>query len=219
MEVEIKLHVLPGVPGGAERLFERLAAESSLGGYPLGRPTRIPMRDLYYDTAGSNLARAGAGLRLRKEGRSTLVTLKLKRAQQGALAVREEYEMELDATGLAGTLDRIRPLIGSQPVPFADFAAGRPAGPLIPVLEIRTERIARAVGDVAVLTLDRVEYPGLALHPYHDIEVETLHGQAGEAALRRLEQALLQLVPGSLVPATQNKLERGLRLKEAPGND
>lgn len=212
MEVEIKLHVLPGVDGGPAAFFERLATIGSLAGTPLGRPARLVVRDLYYDTADGALAQAKAGLRLRVENGSALVTLKESRRRDGALTEREEIEHPLSAQHLAQVLTRIRPLVGPEPVSLDDFAAGRRAGPLVPVLEVVTHRVARQMGAVGTLTLDWVEYPGVGPEPYFDIEVEAAEGQVDESVLRRAEAELGRLAGGHLLPATMSKLERGLRL-------
>lgn len=212
LEVEIKLAVLPTVPGGPGALLERLASRETLAGFPLGAPERVVLRDTYFDTDDGALAGAGAGLRLRRENRRTLVTLKVTRARDGALTQREEYEAPLDLASLQEVVERIRPLIGPGTVPFAAFAAGRPAGPLEPVLDVCTERIVRTVGDVGTLSLDRVFYPGLAPEPYYDIEVEAAPGVGDPAVLRAVEEALAALAEGHLRPEGRSKLERGLAL-------
>jgi triphosphatase len=213
VEVEIKLNVLPTVEGGPAAFFERLAAQGSLAGRPLGPVEAVAMRDIYYDTPDGALARASAGLRLRIENGAAFITLKIARRQEGSLAVREEYEHRLDDIHFDQVVAYIRPLIGPEPVPLADFAAGRPAGPLVPVLDVMTDRIARQVGALGVLTLDRVSYAGLAVDPFFDIEVEAEVGLGGEAQLREVEAELIHLAGGHLAPASVSKLARGLGLK------
>lgn len=213
MEVEIKLHVLPTVEGGPEALFERLATITSLAGEPLGPVERIALRDVYYDTVDGALARARAGLRLRVKNGARWITLKVSRHREGALTAREEYEEPLDDQHLRQVLARIRPLIGPDPVPLPELVAGQKAGPLVPVLDVRTARQARTAGETATLTLDRVEYPGLAARTYFDIEVEARTDLVGEVALRQAEAELSRLAAGHLAPSQMSKLERGLRLK------
>lgn len=213
MEVEIKLHLPPTIPGGAGAFFARLAGASSLGALPLGPLHQIALRDVYYDTAEGGLAATRSGLRLRVENGAALVTLKRTRRQEGALAVREEYEAPLSEASLAEVRVQLGELIGEAPLPLAEFAAGRAAGPLLPVLEVVTHRQARRVGEVAILTLDQVSYPGLQGEPFFDIEVEALPGSTDPALLRQLEAALQQLSGGRLLPSAASKLERGLRLR------
>lgn len=217
VEMEVKLQVLPSVEGGPAAFFERLAGVDSLGGLRLGDVQPIDIRDVYFDTPDGRLAAARAGLRLRIENGKPLITLKVTRQQSGALSEREEYEYPLDEAGLDRVLARLRPLIGSEPVPRAEFAAGRPAGPLVPVLEVCTERRARSVGEAATLTLDKVTYPGLAPEAYYDIEVEAEPGLEDPSLLRALEQALTQLAGGQMRGVSQSKLERGLQLRSRRG--
>jgi inorganic triphosphatase YgiF len=213
VEVEIKLHVHPTVAGGPAAFFARMQAQPSLAGLPLGPSRRIALRDLYFDTPDGGLASIGAGLRLRVENGAALVTLKMGGRQQGAMTVRQEYEEPLTAGHLEGLLTHIRPFIGPEPVPIDCFAAGMPAGPLIPVLDVVTDRVARTVGEVAVLTLDRVSYPALTDQVFWDVEVEVRSEEAGEPFLRRVEGELLALASGHLLPASMSKLERGIRLR------
>jgi len=214
VEVEIKLQVLPTVEGGPAALFARLAEAEQLAGYPLGPARTMVVRDTYFDTDQGALAAARSGLRLRHEDGRAVVTLKVTREQDGALVAREEVEVPLEPEALEALIDRLRPLIGSVHVPFAAFAAGRPAGPLTPVLDVHTERVVRPVGEVALLSLDRVTYPGLAPDPYYDIEVEAVPDRADAALLHTLEAELQRLAGGQLCPAGQSKLERGLRLRQ-----
>lgn len=213
MEVEIKLQVPPTVAGGPAALFARLAEEERLAEYELGPVRTIQLRDTYFDTDRGALAAADSCLRLRHENGLALVTLKVAREREGALAARAEYEVPLEPENLTRLIDRVRLLIGPVRVPFAAFAAGRPAGPLLPVLDVHTERLARSVGQVATLTLDRVIYPGLAPEPYYDIEIEAAPDMPDVAVLRALEADLQRLAGGQLIPSEQSKLERGLRLR------
>lgn len=212
VEVEIKLEVLLTVPGGPGALFAALAARDTLAGFPLGPARTVNLRDTYFDTDDGDLARAGAGLRVRREDGRILVTLKVTRARDGALSQREEYEAPLDLDSHREVMARIRPFIGPGAVPFAAFAVGRPAGPLEPVLDVYTERIVRPIGDIGTLALDRVRYPGLDPDPYYDIEVEAAPDLADPAALRAVEAELFALAGGHLRAAGRSKLERGLTL-------
>jgi inorganic triphosphatase YgiF len=213
VEVEIKLTVKPTIEGGPEMLFTRLTLQSLLGSYPLGPINKLELKDLYYDTADGALAKAGAGLRCRVVAGQPYVTLKISKYQDGALTQREEFEEPLAQERLDWVLSHVKEHIGEGPFPAADFAAGRNCGSLQPTLRVDTARLQRPVADVANLCLDMVEYPGVATHPYFDIEVEATSGEGGEQAIRRLEEELYILAGGDVTPATVSKLERGLRLK------
>lgn len=213
MEVEIKLNVKQAIEGGPVMLFTKLTMQPLLAGYPMGPIQKYEIHDLYYDTADGALVKAGAGLRCRVVNGGAWVTLKVNRYRDGALTSREEFEEPLTQERLDWVLSQIQDLVGEGPFPAEDFAAGRTCGSLSPILRVETARLSRAVGEVAELSMDMVEYPGVSIHPFYDIEVEARAGSAGERSLRQIEDALYQLAEGNLAPATASKLERGLRLK------
>lgn len=222
MELEIKLSARPDIPGGPDALFGRLRELPALGGCPLGAVTEVAIRDVYYDTPTGALSRARCALRLRVEDGRPLVTLKAAEVWTGAgLARREEYEAPLTGASLAHVLRLLaerslvpRPALAA--VRQADFAAGRPAGPLSPILDTTTRRWNRPVlrpgggAPVATLCLDRVEYAGLPGQAFYDVEVEVT-GDGREQELAHLSAAL-QAESEGLAPSAESKLVRGLRL-------
>ena len=214
MEVEIKLNVKPAIAGGPIMLFTKLTMHPQLAGLPLGGITKHEIRDLYYDTPDGALGKAGAGLRSRLLDGVPYVTLKKNASKEGSLTAREEFEEVLTQERMDWVMSHVRDVVGDGPFPVEDFAAGRPCGGLQPTLVIGTARLVRPIGNLAELTLDMVEYPGLSASPYFDIEVEATSGKAGERILRQVEGELFELAGGNLGPAALNKLERGLRLKE-----
>lgn len=217
MEVEIKLTVRPAIPGGPEAFFARLAALTYLGGYTLGPIVLNEIRDVYFDAQDNALAASGAGLRLRIENGRPFVTLKANRVQAGALSWREEFQEPLTQEHLDQVLSHVTGQVGTGPFPVGDFAAGRPCGTLVPVLDVSTTRWTRAIGAVAELDLDTVRYSGLAVGPFYDLEVEA-HGQMpDEQALRWLESDLHAQADGHLDLTPWSKLERGLRLIRRDG--
>lgn len=223
MELEVKLTARPDVPGGPEALFERLLEATSLAGFGLGPAVRHRIRDVYFDTPDRALSRGRFALRLREQDGRRLVTVKGGEKWSGAgLSRREEYEAPLDALSLTAALQRLveRQVLGrpaAAAVLLRDFAAGQRAGPLLPVLDAATDRRERPVrrqgGDrpVVLLSLDRVEYTGLGLPPFFDVELEAVSA-GGEADLRALQAALVGVSDGALEPAAESKLARGLRL-------
>jgi len=214
VEVEIKLNVKAAIEGGPDQLFTRLAILKSLGSLSLGPVSKLEVRDLYYDTPSGALAKGGSGLRMREENGLSKVTLKKSKFVAGALTRREEFEEPLTQERFDWVLSHLSDEIGEGPFLAEDFRYGRPCGTLIPVLRVNTARIRREIGAAALLCLDMVEYPGLTINPYYDIEVEAIGGQAGEAFIRRVETELYKLTGGDLGPARLSKLERGLKLKE-----
>ncbi len=214
MEVEIKLNVKAAIRGGPALLFTRLSMLEGLGNLSLGPVFKLEIRDLYYDTVAGDLAKTGSGLRMRSENGRRKVTLKKGAFVDGALTRREEYEEPLTQERFEWVLSHLRTEIGAGPFLVDDFRAGLPCGVLVPMLCVDTARITRQIGAAASLVLDMVEYPGLTISPYYDIEVEAIGSQAGEAFIRQVETELHALTDGSLSPAGMSKLERGLKLKD-----
>lgn len=214
MEVEIKLNVRPAIEGGPVMFFTKLVMLTDLAGLPLGPIQKVEIRDIYYDTADGALAKSGAGLRLRVQNGDPYVTLKINKFQDGSLTQREEYQELLTQERLDWVLSHVREQIGDGEFPYTEFAAGKGVGTLVPVLDVGTARLVRTVGKVAELTLDMVEYHGVSANPYFDIEIEAVGGAGGEKVLRTIETHIHTLAGGDVAPATESKLERGLRLKE-----
>ncbi|MDB4895553.1 MAG: hypothetical protein JWN15_1815 [Firmicutes bacterium] len=214
MEIEIKLNVKPAIAGGPVMLFTKLTMHPALAGYPMGPVNKLEIQDLYFDTADGALAKAGAGLRCRVVNGQPYVTLKINQFQDGALTRREEFEEPLSQDRLDWVLGHVKEQVGEGPFPAEEFAAGRPCATLAPVVRVDSARLTRPVGAVAQLVMDMIEYPGLSINPYFEIELEAASGKTGEQAIRRIEQELYALAGGDLAPATVSKLERGLKLKE-----
>ncbi|HWI65035.1 MAG TPA: CYTH domain-containing protein [Symbiobacteriaceae bacterium] len=217
MEVEIKLNVKPAIVGGPIMLFTKLTMLPQIAGFPLGDITKHEIMDMYYDTPDGALAKAGAGLRSRIQDGTPYLTLKIGRYRDGALTGREEFEEVLTQERVDWVMSHARDLVGEGPFSAEDFHGGRPTGGLTPVLIVGTARLARPIGEVAELTLDMIEYPGLAANPFFDIEIEAKAGKMGERILRAVEEELYAMAGGDLAPAMLSKLERGLRLKEKAG--
>ncbi len=194
--------------------FTRMAMAPSLAGLPLGPVQKFELRDVYFDTEDGALARIGAGLRLRVENGMPYVTLKINRSQDGSLSQREEFQEPLTQERLDWVLSHVRDQVGEGPFPFTDFAGMERCGSLVRTVEVHTARMSRPIGAVAMLSLDMVEYPGLAPNPLFDIEIESLKGEPYENFLRKVEQELYAVAGGELAPAAASKLERGLRLKD-----
>lgn len=217
VEVEIKLNVKPAIVGGPIMLFTKLTMQPQLAGFPLGDITKHEIMDMYYDTPDGALAKAGAGLRSRIQDGIPYLTLKIGRFRDGSLTGREEFEERIIQERVDWIMSHAREIVGDGPFSADDFHAGRPTGGLVPTLIVGTARLVRPIGEVAELTLDMIEYPGLAANPFFDIEVEAKAGKMGERILRAVEQELFTMAGGDLAPATLSKLERGLRLKEKAG--
>ena len=195
-EIELKFDLAPEARG---RLT---AAATALAG---ANPRRRRMRSLYFDTPERALAQREMALRLRREGRRWVQTLKAGRSGTGGLHRREEWENArpgptLDLSVLAETplarLDgaRIRKRLG--PVFEVNFT--RTAWQLAPAPGCRLE-IALDMGEVA---------SGRLTAPICEVEIECLEGDPGRAfdlAARLMEEVALH-------PSATSKAQRGYRL-------
>ena len=200
-EVELKLLVPPAQHA---RLQSRLRA--------FGVP-RVQMVDsVYFDTAARALARAGLALRLRRQGRRWLQTLKTGGAE-AALATRDEWEVPVAAGRLQFAA-----------LPAAARAQLRAAGvasaqPLRPVYRTRFRRSAWTVerdGATVELALDDGQIvAGAQREPILELELELKAGPA--AALPALARAIMApprraVLP--LLPLGASKAARGQRLAD-----
>ena len=87
-EIEIKLSVEPGL---ARRVWDLLAA------HPHRKPATRPLFSAYYDTPDCRLQRGGVVLRLRREGKRWIQTVKSAGFAAGGLHRRAEHEADVAA--------------------------------------------------------------------------------------------------------------------------
>lgn len=216
MEIEIRLNVDLAIEGGPAALFAKILAQPKLANMPTGPVRAYEMFDVYYDTPDHRLAQNGIGLRLRVKGREAFVTMKRGGSINGALTSREEVEEPLDQARLDWVMSLIKEFVGEGPFPVEAFASGQECGGLTPSLEIRQARTEIHVGNLAVVSLDVVEYPGVVASPFFDLEVEAKQGKLSESILREIERELYAMADGDLRPAPVSKLQRGLNFKRHP---
>ncbi|MFN8960767.1 MAG: CHAD domain-containing protein [Betaproteobacteria bacterium] len=200
-EVELKLLVPPAQHA---RLQSRLRA--------FGVP-RVQMVDsVYFDTAARALARAGLALRLRRQGRRWLQTLKTG-GGEAALATRDEWEVPVAAGRLQFAA---LPAAARAQLRTAGVASARP---LRPVYRTRFRRSAWTVerdGATVELALDDGQIvTGAQREPILELELELKAGPA--AALPALARAIMApprraVLP--LLPLGASKAARGQRLAD-----
>ena len=199
IEVEIKFDVL-----------DRVAARATLGANGLGDlqstgpTTRMQLVDRYVDTSDGRLHAAGWAARIRTVGEQSRINLKaLRPADEAGIARRQELE------GDAGP--------GLSPDPWPTSAARRRliqltrGEPLIEVLVLRQDRLARCFGDSSgalELSLDRVEVL-VADQPVGrrivlEVEQQTATDMAFHGAITQLESL------AHLSPSRSTKLGWGL---------
>ncbi len=167
-------------------------------------PSRRNLESVYYDTARQELRRAGIALRLRRDGRRWLQTLKADSAQHAGFAARAEWELPVRRKALepqAFPREEIRSATG------IDLA--RLAGRLRPLFETRFVRrsgLVQVDGKAsAELAIDRGRIvAGRRQEPISEVELELISGET-EPMLRFAESLELPL-------AYESKAERGYRL-------
>jgi inorganic triphosphatase YgiF len=190
-EIELKLDVGPDG-------LKALDASGLLG--DCTRETKLLAT--YFDTADRELWRNCVSLRLRKEGRRTLQTVKQPAVSGGGIAERREWEMPVKA-GQLPVLDN------RTPIPALLEAHG---GPLQPVFEVHSLRKSwdltaedtqmEVAADDAEVVID--ERRG----PFREIEIEVRNGLPAAAfALARRIDVATPIRLGVLA-----KAERGFRM-------
>lgn len=199
MEVEAKFRLGPAQ-------LAQLAQLRQLGAYTLS-PAPAPefQENTYYDTADGRLGQARHGLRVRRLGARTLVTLKGP-AERSADGVQRRVEHEFPSDD---------PNPRSWPAGPARKLAQELIGdaPLVALLVISTERqvvhAERNGANVAELCLDQGVMRAGSEHPFSELEIELLP-PGSEADLAALIAALNEHV--QLVVEPQTKLERAMEL-------
>jgi adenylate cyclase len=198
-EVELKL----SLPAGAQRALLR---------HPLLRAAlerkRETLDNIYYDTPELALQRHGVALRVRRQGRLWLQTVKCAGISAGGLSARPEWEIPY--TGRFNFIgiddDEVRKWLRRPKIVES----------LAPVFETRFSRITwrietndSAEGGSVLVTLDRgwIAASGRR-EEISEMEIELVAGHPG--TLLALADTLAQRLP--LVPAVRSKAERGYRL-------
>jgi inorganic triphosphatase YgiF len=206
VELEIKLRLPRDAVAG-------LLRHPALARHKSGRARRRKLASTYFDTASLRLAKSGVGLRMRRDGRRWIQTVKGPAAAEsgGGLAARPEYEWAigssakmpaLDATRLATTPWRRKLLKavrdGLEPIFATEFTRTE-----IP-LALPGRTIAMLAVDVgAIRAVDSKRRVDLC-----EAELELKSGNV--APLFRFALALADDLPLSIEPAS--KAARGIRL-------
>jgi inorganic triphosphatase YgiF len=198
VETELKFQIPPGALTGVRRA---VATASAL---------RTPLVAIYFDTADRRLAAAGLALRLRREGRRWVQTLK---GRGDGIAVRLEHEVALPAQRGEPRLDLARH--AGTPAGDALAAALRGSDALAEVFRTdirRTHRRLRSGGATVEIALDEGSLrAGAQRAPVSEIEFELVAGPP--AALPALAARWVQR--HGLWWDVRTKAERGARLAAA----
>lgn len=166
VETELKFRIPAAALAGVRRAVATASAQ------------RTPLAAVYFDTADRRLAAAGLALRLRREGRRWVQTLK---GRGDGVAVRLEHEVVLEPGPGEPSLDPARH--AGTPAGAALQAALRGGERLEEVFRSdvrRTHRRVRSAGAVIELALDEGELraggAGGRREPVREIEFELLSG-------------------------------------------
>lgn len=170
METELKFQVPP----------ERRAALRQAVATASARTTRL--QAVYADTADQRLAAAGLALRLRKEGRRWVQTLKGRAEGAGGLMQRLEHEVPLP--GLAGAAEPVLDPARHAATPVGDrlLALLADGAPLLPVYRTDVRRVHRVIthaGARIELAYDRGRISaGDRVLAVDELELELVRGPA-----------------------------------------
>jgi triphosphatase len=206
-EVELKLQV----PGAALAAVERELAR--------GATQRLRLQAIYFDTADRRLAAAGLALRVRKEGRHWVQTLK-----SGSAHGIERSEHDVPLALPAGREPAPDPALHGGTPPGDALAALLAAGggPLLPQYRTdiwRRRRLQRSQRGTVELALDRGEITATGADgqarrwPVCELEVELQRGDARAVT----DVAARWAVRHGLWLDTRGKAERGDRLSRGLG--
>ena len=203
-EIELKLEVDPETLPRLRRLgvFRREG---------LGRARTTTLRSVYFDTPELDLRREGVALRVRREGRGFVQSVKTTEAGRAGLFARGEWECPVPDA---------QPRLEAIPDPavrarLARCVAGRELGPMVETLVRRTHRlVARDQARIRCdLDVGEVRTPKSTAR-ICELELELVDGDP-----RHLYELALELAAAvPLRPATEGKAERGFALLtgEAP---
>ncbi|MEW6133922.1 MAG: CHAD domain-containing protein [Pseudomonadota bacterium] len=194
-ETELKLWLLP----------EDAAAFMELPRLRRARLAQQRLHTIYFDTPDFALARRGVAMRVRKQGRRWVQTLKTEGEKAGGLSKR--LELESAVSGPAPDLARLP----AEAVGALIEKKWRAA--LVPVYETRFRRSTRNLrapdGSRVEVALDQGEIlAGKRSQPLCEVELELKSGSAD--ALYALAQTFASRV--LLLPFDLSKAERGARL-------
>lgn len=201
LEVELKLAVAPDALGS-------MARHPAVRAVARGRARTTRLVTTYHDTADRRLARAGVALRLRRDGRRWLMTVKGNAGSGGTLTSRPEYEWPV----AGGAIDTMRLATTPWRTLFAKALAKDGLAPVFST-DFRRTSIPLGFDDGTRATLaidDGRIVAGARESRIAEIEVEIASGDARRAI--DLARTLAQGCPVALEP--RSKAARGYALAD-----
>ncbi|ABE44832.1 adenylate cyclase [Polaromonas sp. JS666] len=196
MEIELKLRLPPSA-------LDALRADPLLA--PV-RATHKQLDNIYFDTPQRRLARAGIALRLRRDGRRWLQTVKGGSNSQAGLHQREEIEFSV-----AGPALEWKPLAGTAFEPVLKPLKNQLDVQFRTRFKREIRQLRGATGAEIELAIDQGEIlAGSHSEPLCEVEMELLNGSVDD--LFTLALQLAERHP--LVLDSRSKAERGSRLAQ-----
>jgi len=241
-ELEATLRVLGPQP---QAIFDAIASRREVAGYALRRGPALTLDDTYFDTPDYQLRQRRAGLRLRRDLESGTLRATLKgRAAHGPAGIKDRPEWECDVgegNVREATADWVRdhlkkiglelPTAAETERPEASDLASAAISSLsslgLGVIQKRTNRrrvfeLVEAEphgGAIAELDLDTVEYRSREVRLTHwEIEIEA-RSESGREAVPVIARALMNDMPGVLVPWRYGKLALGAAFESLTGRE
>jgi inorganic triphosphatase YgiF len=202
-EIELKLDAAP-------EDLRRLHRHPLVRSLSQGRAVTRSLVSVYFDTEDHDLANARLGLRVRRDGRRRVQTVKGERSSTGGLFERLELEVPIDRD--EPDLARIDdPDLRAQ---IHEIAGGKPLIAIFSTEFRRTRRVLRKGETEWTLDVDvgRIMAGGRSV-PVHEVELELV---AGDPATL-FEFALLVQERVDLRPMSRSKAERGYALVRGEG--
>ncbi|MFN0316074.1 MAG: CHAD domain-containing protein [Burkholderiales bacterium] len=196
-ELEIKL-------AGPRDLLERAMRSPILRQRTQGKSGTRVLHSVYFDTPNGALRRQGIGLRLRKQGRKWVQTIKRERAVSAGLHDRDEFE-----SAVSMRWPSFAPLEGSAfQEAFADLELRKLLQPVFTTEFRRSTRMVGLAGALIEVAFDRGHILGAEVAPICELELELKQGEP--SALFALATELCSEFPLRL--ENRSKAQRGYAL-------
>jgi triphosphatase len=195
-ELELKFELQPDNISGGRRIPRLL-------GKDLGGPERVEeLESLYFDTPGEKLRENGVSLRIRRDGKRSVQTIKW--LKQSDLFDRGQSETEI-----SGKTPDWKAARGTALEPLLSKKLRRSLKPLFKTKVRRTiYPVATEAAEIELAIDDGSIEAGRRSAPIRELELELKHGQCSE--LFRVARELSSAIPGRL--SVKSKAERGYEL-------
>ena len=196
-ELELKFELQPDKTSGGRRIPRPL-------GKDLGGPQRVEeLESLYFDTPAGKLRENGVSLRIRRDGKRSVQTIKWLR--HSGLFDRGESETEI-----SGKTPDWKAAHGTALEPLLSKKLRRSLKPLFKTKVRRTiYPVATEAAEIELAIDDGSIRAGRRSAPIRELELELKRGQCSE--LFRVARELSSAIPGRL--SIKSKAERGYELR------